>query len=104
MQCHIGISLEFLWQHIGNLFLSTFEFSWRTFGTLLEFSVILETCGLQHILKLLKLDGNYIGKFLGIRLELNFGTVLEFLRKHERNSFEIFWNRIKLFGMILEKV
>ena len=45
-----------------------------------------------HLEKLWKLDGNYIGKFLGIRLEFNFGTVLEFLQKHERNSFEIFWN------------
>ena len=54
--------------------------------------------------KLWKLDGNYIRKFLGIRLEFNFGTVLEFLRKHERNSFEIFWNRIMPYGMILETV
>ena len=57
-----------------------------------------------HLEKLWKLDGNYIKKVLGIRLEFNFETVLEFLRKRERNSFEIFWNRIKPFGMILETV
>ena len=58
----------------------------------------------KHLEKLWKLDGNYIRKFLGIRLEFNFGTVLEFLWKHEQNSFEIFWNRIKSFGMTLETV
>ena len=103
MQSHTGISLEFLWKHIGNLFLSTLEFSWRTFGIELEFSVgNMRTA--THLEKLWKLDGNYIRKFSGIRLEFIFGTVLEFLREHEGKSFEIFWNRIKPFGMILETV
>ena len=57
-----------------------------------------------HLEKLWKLYGNYIWKFLGIRLEFNFGTGLEFLRKREGNSFEIFWNRMEPFGMILETV
>ena len=36
----------------------------------------------KHLEKLWKLDGNYIRKCLGIRLEFTFGIVLEFLLKY----------------------
>ena len=58
----------------------------------------------KRLEKLWKHDENYIRQFLGIWLELNFGTVLEFLRKRKGNCFEIFWNRMEPFGIILETV
>ena len=58
----------------------------------------------KHLEKLWKPNGNYIRKFIGIKLEFNFGTVLEFLWKREGNSFEIFCNRMEPFGMILETI
>ena len=77
----------------------------ENFWNLVEiFGYIGGTRTVTHLEKLWKLDGNYIGKFLGIRLEFNFGTVLEFLRKREGNFSEIFWNRMEPFGMILETV
>ena len=104
MESHTGISLEFLWKHIGNLsihFGILVENFWNLVGI---FGYIGDMRTATHLEKLWKLDGNYIRKFLGIRLEFNFGTVLQFLRKHNRNSFEIFWNRIKPFRMILGTV
>ena len=68
----------------------------------------------KRLEKLWKYDGNYIRQFLGIWLEFNFGTVLQFLRKRKGNFFEIFSNRMKPFeifsnrmepfGIILETV
>ena len=58
----------------------------------------------KHLEKLWKLDGNYIRQFLGFWLEFNFVTVLEFLQKRKGNSFEIFWNRMEPFRIILETV
>ena len=57
-----------------------------------------------HLEKLWKLDGNSIRKFLIIWLKFNFGTDLEFFRKREGNSFDMFCNRMTPFGMILETV
>ena len=83
---HFGILVENFWNLVGS------------------FGYIGDMRTATHLEKLWKLDRNYIRNFLGIRLEFNFGTVLQFLRKHERNSFEIFWNRIKPFRMILGTV
>ena len=83
---HFGVLVENFWNFVG------------------IFGYIGNMRTATHLEKLWKLDGNYVRKFLGIRLKFNFGTVLEFLRKYERNSFEIFWNRIKPIRMILEPV
>ena len=83
---HFGVFVENVWKLVG---IFGYIGSMRT---------------AKHFEKLWKLDGNFIRKFLGIWLDFNFGTVLEFLRKRKGNSFEIFWNRMVPFGIILETV
>ena len=78
--------------NIFGIFVETYMKSFSIhFGVLVEnfynlvgiFSYIGDMRTATQLEKLWKLDGNYIRKFLGIRLEFNFGTVLDFLRKHE---------------------
>ena len=103
----VGISH---WNIFG-IFVETYRQSFSIhFGVLVEnfwnligfFGYIGSTRTATHLERLQKRDVNYFRKFLGIRLEFNFGTVLEFLRKREGDSFEIFWNRAVPFGLIFE--
>ena len=93
-----SLTLEYIWN-----FCETYRTSFSIhFGVLVVnfwnlvgiFGYIGDMRTATHLEKLWKLEGNYIRKFLGIRFEFNFRTVLEFLRKREGNSFEIFWNRM----------
>ena len=99
--------------NIFGIFMETYRQSFSiNFGVFLEnvwnlagiFGYIGSMRTAKRLEKLWKLDGNYIRQFLGIWLEFNFGTVLEFLRKRKGNSFEILWKRTELFGIILEIV
>ena len=95
MEAHIRISLGFLWKHIGNYSLSTLSVFVENFWNLVEMFVYIgDMRAATHLEKLWKLDGNYIRKFLGIRLEFNFGTVWSFFGNVKKI-------RLKYFGMEL---
>ena len=104
-----SLTLEYFWNFYGNIYRQSFSIH---FGVFLEnvwnlvgiFGYVGSMRTAKRLEKFWKHDESYIRQFLGIWLEFNFGTVLEFLRKRKGNSFEIFWNRMEPFGIILETV